>query len=398
MRNSLAIFAMFTCLFLTSCSKNSSPGGSTNTSGGDTTATTIPTGGSSTYTSAVSAGAGALMAANKTDFNSPSMGSGVVGGKMYIGGGDIVGGVTGSFEVYNVSGNNWTSTQMDTARDGMAVDTLGSKIFFAGGYKGAGNYSGEVDIYDAGAGTWTTATLSVPRFAFAVASAGSKIVFAGGSTYYTGIGNFTEQPSAAVDIYDIGTDTWSTATLSVARNFLTATASGTKLFFAGGYNGTTYSNVVDIYDVSSGAWTTATLSAARGFLAAAAAGNDVLFAGGVTGGIGGANYVPSSVVDIYNTSTGAWTTSALSQARGSLAATAAGNLLFFGGGNLQNNNGPSSTVDIYNVTTGQWLTPLQLSVARQDLAAASFGTTVVFAGGDDGTNTIYGTVDLYTVH
>ncbi len=387
MRHSLAIFALVTSLLLSACSKSSSSSGST---GGNS-------GGSSGYTSATSAGAGTLMAANKTDFNSPYMGSGVAGGKMYIGGGDIVGGVTGSLEVYNVSGNSWTSMQMDTARDGMAVDTLGSKIFFAGGYKGAGSYSGEVDIYDAGAGTWTTAKLSVPRFAFAVAAAGSKIVFAGGSTYYTGVGNYTEQPSAAVDIYDNSTDTWSTATLSVARNFLTATASSTKLFFAGGYNGTTYSNVVDIYDVSAGTWTTATLSAARGFLAAAAAGNDVLFAGGVTGGTGGGSYVPSSVVDIYNTSTGAWTTAALSQARGSLAATAAGNLLFFGGGNLQNSNGASSTVDIYNTTTGQWLTPLQLSVARQDLAAASSGTTVIFAGGDDGTSTIYGTVDLFTV-
>ncbi len=317
---------------------------------------------------------------------------------MYIGGGEIVGGVTGSLETYNISTNSWTSTALDTARDGMAVDTLGGKIFFAGGYKGTGNYSSEVDIYDAGAGTWTTATLSAPRFALAAASAGTKIVFAGGSTYYTGVGNFAEQPSAAVDIYDEGSGMWSTASLSKARNFLTAVASGTKIFFAGGYDGTNYSNVVDIYDVNAGTWSTATLSTARGFLAAAASSGIVVFAGGVTGGTGGGAYVPSDVVDIYNTATAQWSTSTLSQARASLAATTAGNLLFFGGGNLQNGNGASAAVDIYNVTTAQWLSPMKLSQARQDLAASSSGATVIFAGGDDGTSTIYGTVDLFTAH
>lgn len=384
MRQLLTCLVLSSYLFVISCSKSAKSEDST----------TPPVSG--IYTT-VSNGSGGLMAANKTDFNSPFMGSGIVGGKMYIGGGDIVGGVTNSLEVYDFGANSWASMQMDTARDGMAVDTLGSKIFFAGGYKGANDYSSEVDIYDASAGSWSKASLSVPRFALAAASIGSKIVFAGGSTYFTGVGNFAEQPTAAVDIYDMSSNTWSTAKLSVARNFITAVASGTQLFFAGGYDGTAYSNVVDIYDVSTGAWTTATLSTARGFLAAAASGSEVLFAGGVTGGTGNANYIPSDVVDIYNTGSGTWTTSTLSQARGSLAATTAGNLLFFGGGNLQENNGPSATVDVYNVTTNQWLAPLKLSVPRQDLAAGSYGTTVIFAGGDDGTSTIYGTVDLFTV-
>jgi hypothetical protein len=44
-------------------------------------------------------------------------------------------------------------------------------------------------------------------------------------------------------------------------------------------------NVVDLYNSSTGAWTTAQLSVARGFLAAASVGNVALFAGGtlVTG-------------------------------------------------------------------------------------------------------------------
>ena len=41
-----------------------------------------------------------------------------------------------------------------------------------------------------------------------------------------------------------------------------------------------YSNAVDIYNTSTNTWSTATLSQARDYLAAAAAGNEVFFAGG----------------------------------------------------------------------------------------------------------------------
>ncbi len=43
-------------------------------------------------------------------------------------------------------------------------------------------------------------------------------------------------------------------------------------------------------------------------------------------------------------------------------------------------DGPSDVVDVYNGTTGAWSTP-QLSVARGYLAAASVGNVALFAGG-----------------
>ncbi len=58
--------------------------------------------------------------------------------------------------------------------------------------------------------------------------------------------------SSRVDIYDLATQTWSTAELSQARTAPAAVAAGNKIFFAGGEisDGTFPSNVVDIYDVS----------------------------------------------------------------------------------------------------------------------------------------------------
>ncbi len=46
-------------------------------------------------------------------------------------------------------------------------------------------------------------------------------------------------------------------------------------------------------------------------------------------------------------------------------------------------DGVSNVVDVYNGTTGAWSTA-QLSVARDNLAAASVGNVALFAGGYNG--------------
>ena len=60
--------------------------------------------------------------------------------------------------------------------------------------------------------------------------------------------------------------------------------------------------MVDIYNTSTGSWSTATLSQPTENLEAAAAGNDIVFAGGDNGS------VVNNVVDMYNTSTNTWST------------------------------------------------------------------------------------------
>jgi hypothetical protein len=72
-----------------------------------------------------------------------------------------------------------------------------------------------------------------------------------------------------------------TTTLSQVRYALASTSSGELVFFAGGCNATDKaSDRVDIYNVTSGNWTTATLSIPRCGLAATSVGNLVLFGGG----------------------------------------------------------------------------------------------------------------------
>ena len=154
---------------------------------------------------------------------------------------------------------------------------------------------------------------------------------------------------------------------------MAAVTVGNEAIFAGGEANSGASNVVDIYNSSTGQWSTATLSVPRGYLAATVVGTKAIFAGGRTN-----SGDPSNVVDIYDSSTGQWSTAALSQARFQLAATTVGDLAMFAGG--WNGSGGSNVVDIYNSSTGQWSTAT-LSQARWELTATTVGTKAIFAGG-----------------
>jgi len=244
-----------------------------------------------------------------------------------------------------------------------------------------------VDLFHATSGTWNTAALSVARYFLAATSLPNYglAMFAGG---VSASGSF----SNTVDIFDATSGTWSTAALSVARCYLAATSLPNQglAIFAGGSSSV---NTVDIFDATSGTWSTAALSVARCYLAATSLPNQglAIFAGGSSS---------VNTVDIFNATSGTWSTAALSVARSGLAATSLANdgLAIFAGGTQDTSGGSGlNTVDIFNATSGTWSTAA-LSVARYWLAATSlpnYGLTI-FAGGCDASN-IYNTVDIMTV-
>ncbi len=88
----------------------------------------------------------------------------------------------------------------------------------------------------------------------------------------------------------------------------------------------------------------------------------------------------SRVVDLFDSSTGRWSTAQLSVARPYLAATSVGNIAIFAGG-FPAGDSPSDAVDLFDITTGLWSTA-QLSVARGFLASTSLGKVAIFAGGE----------------
>jgi hypothetical protein len=270
---------------------------------------------------------------------------------------------------------------LSIARAGIASATAGNKILFAGGFTTCGtvgspicNWYSRVDIYDMNTQTWSTAELSEARTDMGVASLGNRIFFAGG--YTSG-----DAATNRVDIYNATTNTWSTAELSEARVSPAAASAGNKIFFGGGcpLDGglcETPSSRVDVYDATTNTWSATELSEARAFLAATSVGNKVLFAGGW-----GNNAISaiSKRLDSYNTITNQWSIDSISEARAGLVAATLNTKAFFGGGAISFGNTPviSSRVDIYNNATQTW-TIAYLNQSAEFAGAASDGTRVLF--------------------
>ncbi|MEJ7589690.1 MAG: kelch repeat-containing protein, partial [Ferruginibacter sp.] len=229
--------------------------------------------------------------------------------------------------------------------------------------------------------------LSQTREGIAVASAGNKILFGGGVDWSSGTGN-----SSRVDIYDLTTQTWSKAELSVARYDITAMAAGSKIFFAGGEagDGTAPVNTVDIFDVSTNTWSASSLSVAGYSIAPAAVGNKVLFAGGEGGFTGG--WPRGSRVDIYDLTTNAWSTHSWSEVkRGGHSAVTVNNKVYFAGGEGWPANPVMGTwycsnrIDVYDNATNSWSTS-SLSEGKLGHASIAVDNKIYWAGGYTGTS------------
>lgn len=226
-----------------------------------------------------------------------SLASAKSGRKVLFAGGIKLSGTVKTVDVYDLIDKTWSTAELSQSRSGLTGAAANGKIYFAGGYRSIGSYSTRVDIYDVAGNSWTQDNLSQARTGLASVVAGGKIYFAGGYR-----GAFTGGFSDRIDIYDIATNAWSQATLSRKRAYLTATTVGDKVFFAGGealIPNTIFTEMVttvDIYDMRTDTWSTADLSKKRKDLASASVGNKALFAGGFVGLLDGGSTVR---VDIY---------------------------------------------------------------------------------------------------
>jgi len=285
-----------------------------------------------------------------------------------------------------------TSTTLSSARTGLSATATAGLVLFAGGITDLQNTVSTVDILNGTTGKWlTSVNLSQARAEIAATSintsSSSLALFGGGAIDGT-------QFFATVDIYNATSGKWTMASLSQSRFNLAATTVGEVALFAGGSRYGTYYNQVDMFNASSGTWTlpVGNLSVARGNLVATAIRDLAIFAGGIA-----ANDETVSVVDIFNVTSGNWTTATLSYARASLAAATVGDVALFAGGGFFNksSSGPiSNMVDIFNVSSGQWSTAT-LSSARSQISAVSVGGIMaVFAGGS---TSLTATVSVPTV-
>ncbi|HLP35366.1 PKD domain-containing protein, partial [Lacibacter sp.] len=212
-------------------------------------------------------------------------------------------------------------------------------------------------------------TLSDPRKVSVVAAGGNKIIFAGGIPVPSGPGpNF----SSTVDIYDITTNTWSTAGLSQARSGMTVATMGSKVFFAGGTGFLPSGSVgltsrIDIYDAAAGSWSAMEMPHADGLLSSLASGNKLVIVGG-------------NFADIYDAGSKRWTTTNFGQPRYLITANnVKGKLYFAGGVTNKSTLTPTSRIDIYDPVTDSW-TVSQLSKPKYGMSGL-LARNLIWAGG-----------------
>lgn len=272
-------------------------------------------------------------------------------------------------DIYDINTHEWTTAQLTSAKEGIAVASCGSKIFFGGG----GKYfvaTNEVDIYDASTGKWTSANLSEPKMFSAAATVGSKVFFAGG--YKT-----EESISNTMDVYDVTTNKWSVIRMPNARAEFSAVTVDDKIYFAGGFDngGYTSSQNIDISDVSDNGWSTASLQELAGVISGVAKGNEVYWAGELNGACRAVTFNPTNFSK---------SVSCLSYTRRAPSAVIKNNdIAFFSQpiGYMGNDSGPlSNQFDIFNTAIGQWsLGVLPSNVGFQSMIQVN--NTVYMAGG-----------------
>lgn len=285
------------------------------------------------------------------------------GDKILFAGGANVYDLSSTVDIYDVNTQRWSTASLSVPRYAIAAVAAGNKIFFAGGYNGDDfnpiTYS-TVDIYDAYANTWSVTSMSVSAGGRAAAVLNNKIFFAGGF-YSNGLGTHGSFP-ATVDIYDLGTSTWSKTQLSEGREGLSATTAGGKIYFAGGLsNNLSSSNKIDIYNGNDATWSESTLSQARGYMASITIGDKIYWAGGAV------QYKPnSSTVEIRDINTQTSSFACLSQPNAWFEAVIKDNkIIFFTGAEWVPH--AKNKFDIYDITTGTW----SIGVLNQDIAGAS---------------------------
>jgi hypothetical protein len=243
----------------------------------------------------------------------------------------------------------------------------------------AGLSSNAVDLYNYASGTWSTAQLSVVRTRLVATSVGNVAIFAGGHVGNCSLTLFVE--GLLFGLMRVG-DCVTFACLRRAAwcfSCMPFCAGGCRLMRATAGSGGS-SNAVDLYNYTSGTWSTAQLSVARTDLAATSVGNVAIFAGGVDpGNCSLTLFVEGLLFGLMRVGDGvtlaclrraAWCFSCMPFCAGGcrLMRATAGSGVYF------------NAVDLYNYTSGTWSTA-QLSVATSELAATSVGNVAIFAGG-----------------
>jgi hypothetical protein len=200
---------------------------------------------------------------NLPDFRA-FMSSGTIGNFIYLVGGYSTGNVSPAFNTnwqFNpVTGTFTTKAVLPALLGGAGSAVSGGRLYVIGGRTDANIVVQTNYEYDPVADTWATkaplpgATGNVPgatALSGTAACTGDIIVTGGGNPFGPSEATFPDpsrsiEATAATNLYDVATNTWSAGpTMGTPRSFTTAAQAADNLIVVGGYTGATTTAAVD---------------------------------------------------------------------------------------------------------------------------------------------------------
>lgn len=195
-----------------------------------------------------------------------ALGDSTHGGFFYVAGGRstlLANAVLPNLERYDPVTDTWTTlAPMTVPRAAAAIAVWDNALYVFGGHTDTppccgpcGNVvTSVVERYDIDKGVWTAvAPMPIPRAGLAVRTVGSKIYVFGGCIGPLSLNN--------VDVYDPVHDTWTVglAPMPTPRASFVAGRVGDRVYTIGGYsNSSPALNVNEVYDVTANSWSSAT--------------------------------------------------------------------------------------------------------------------------------------------
>jgi N-acetylneuraminic acid mutarotase len=184
------------------------------------------------------------------------VGSGVVGGRLYIIGGYSKSGLSvwnpvATVYAYDSATDSWSErASMPTARGALSVTEHEGMLYAIGGYDRKSN-NALVEVYDPARNQWTSvASLPTPRDHLATATAAGKIYAIGGRLD----GDYSRN-LPIVEMYDPVTNQWrQVADLPTARSGITAAIVEGKIYVMGGEGATGTFNQNEAFDPVRDTW------------------------------------------------------------------------------------------------------------------------------------------------
>ncbi len=180
----------------------------------------------------------------------------------------FAGGIRGSFnysdvvDIYDAVTNTWSTASLTDQAVGAAATVIGNKIYFAGNASDwwawdFGTITSTINVYDVSANSWSTSNISIPRGYLAGIAVKNKNYWAGG-LFKQPYDPFTD----FVEIRDMNSGISTFTCLFQPNAFFSAVLKNDKIvFFTSGVNIPGYwtsqspvMNKFDIYDISTNTW------------------------------------------------------------------------------------------------------------------------------------------------